>query len=532
MPENVRVAGLRRPAVKAVDDVEQEGITPTLSRNMIIKNATAEDDPFLRSAGELRTYTGVGRGVRQRATRLEKSFKGGGGAATTRVEEPQVTGYGLFDVLLPPYNMDYLAKVYEASSVHHSAVNAKAANIVGLGYLWEESDKTKAKVEDLDEAKTAKLRKKIEKARMELDNWIAECNTEDDFLETMRKVWIDYETTGNGFLEIGRTKIGVIHYLGHIPASTLRIRRLRDGYVQLVEKEAVFFDNFGERNPNPVGGDNTPNEIIHIKKYSPTNSFYGVPDIVSAMSEVAGNEFSTRYNLDYFENKAVPRYIIVIKGGKLTPTGERAVHEFFEAGLRGKHHRSLVVPLPADDKDRKVDVEMKPIEAGVQDSSFSNFRKANINGILMAHRVPASKVGIVEGVALAVSRDADKTFKEQVCRPEQRILENKLHKIVKEVTDIFFLRLVEMTLTDEDTQSKIDERDLRMQVIVPNERRAKLGYAARAGGDEPVDLKAQQAADQKATGQKSRARDAERSANATDSAGEARNVKGEGRTTP
>jgi capsid portal protein len=250
------------------------------------------------------------------------------------------------------------------------------------------------------------------------------------------------------------------------------------------------------------------------------------------MSEIAGNEFSTRYNLDYFENKAVPRYIIVIKGGKLTPTGERAVHEFFEAGLRGKHHRSLVVPLPADDKDRKVDVEMKPIEAGVQDASFNNFRKANINGILMAHRVPASKVGVVEGVALAVARDADKTFKEQVCRPEQRVAENKIAKIVKEVTDIFFIRLVEMTLTDEDTQSKIDERDLRMQVIVPNERRTKLGLPGRKGGDDVVDLKAQQAADQVATGQKSRARDSERSANATDSAGEGRNTKGEGRKTP
>jgi hypothetical protein len=150
----------------------------------------------------------------------------------------------------------------------------------------------------------------------------------------------------------------------------------------------------------------------------------------------------------------------------------------------------------------------------------------------MAHRVPISKVGVVEGVALAVARDADKTFKEQVCRPEQRVAENKIAKIVKEVTDIFFIRLVEMTLTDEDTQSKIDERDLRMQVIVPNERRIKLGLSGRKGGDEVVDLKAQQVADQKATGQKSRARDSERSANATDSAGEGRNTKGEGRKTP
>src|SRR5690606_17436203 len=133
------------------------------------------------------------------------------------------------------------------------------------------------------------------------------------------------------------------------------------------------------------------------------------------------------------------------------------------------------VPLPAEDKDRKVSFEMKPVEAGVQDASFVNYKKMNLNYILMAHRVPISKVGLAEGVSLAVARDADKTFKEQVCRPEQRIVERKLNKIFSEVTNLFDFKLNELTLTDEDTQSKIDERYLRMKVVVPNEIRARWG---------------------------------------------------------
>ena len=86
-----------------------------------------------------------------------------------------------------------------------------------------------------------------------------------------------------------------------------------------------------------------------------------------------------------------------------------------------------------------------------------------------------------------------------------------------------------MTLTDEDTQSQIDERYLRMQVITPNEVRIRKGMIPVDGGDEMVELKPQQAADQKATAGKTRARDSERSASSSDKVGEGRNAKGDGK---
>jgi hypothetical protein len=140
-------------------------------------------------------------------------------------------------------------------------------------------------------------------------------------------------------------------------------------------------------------------------------------------------------------------------------------------------------------------------------------------------------VGLAEGASLAVARDADKTFKEQVCRPEQTIFENKLNKLMREVTDVFLIHLNELSLTDEDTQSKIDERAIRNQWTVPNEIRARQGKPGLPGGDKIVELKPQQAADAKATANQSRGRDAERSANSSDTSGEARKPKGEGRAT-
>jgi capsid portal protein len=244
---------------------------------------------------------------------------------------------------------------------------------------------------------------------------------------------------------------------------------------------------------------------------------------------MAGNEFAGKYNLDYFENKAVPRYIITVKGAKLSTESERKLLEFFQVGLRGKNHRSLYIPLPPDSPDSKTEFKMEPIEAGTQESSFNVYRKSNRDEILLSHRVPINKIGTPEGVNLAVARDADKTFREQVCRPAQMNLEKKLNKIIEEMTDALILKFNELTLTDEDTQSKIDERYLRMQVVTPNEIRIRMGMVPLEGGDKVVELKPQAQAETRAQAGKTRTRDSERSANSPDISGEGRNAQGDGR---
>jgi capsid portal protein len=258
------------------------------------------------------------------------------------------------------------------------------------------------------------------------------------------------------------------------------------------------------------------------------DNYYGIPDIIAAQVALAGNEFSGQYNLDYFQNKAVPRYIITVKGAKLSPESERKLLEFFQVGLKGKNHRSLYVPLPADTPDSKVEFKMEPIEAGSQESSFNVYRKANRDEILLAHRTPISKIGIPEGINLAAARDADKTFKEQVCRPAQMRLEKKINLIIAEKTDALQIKFNELSLTDEDTQSKIDERYLRMQVITPNEVRLRMGKIPMDGGDDVIELKPQQQAEIRSQAGNTRTRSQERQNTSPDISGEARNPKGDG----
>jgi len=499
------------------------------------KEATVDNDPFSIGEQELKKVNGLGTNFRRKMSReFSKRFIGQDGTGTQQnLLQQAVTGYAMFDLVQPVYNQEYLSKIYEISPYNYAAINAKVANIVGIGYTFVETKKANDALDNIsDEKQLERARRKLNKLRQDLDTWLEETNEEETFTETLIKAYTDLEATGNGYIEIGRTTAGNIGYIGHIPAKTMRVRRLRDGFIQLLYGKAVYFRNFGDQEtPNPIAdGTDRPNEIIHLKKYTPMNNYYGLPDIVAAQVAMAGNEFSGKYNLDYFENKAVPRYIITVKGAKLSPESERKLLEFFQVGLKGKNHRSLYIPLPADSPDSKTEFKMEPIEAGSQEGSFERYRKSNRDEILLAHRVPINKIGVPEGVSLASARDADKMFKEQVCRPAQDILEKKLNRIIAEKTDALILKFNELTLTDEDTQSKIDERYLRMQVITPNEVRIRKGMIPMDGGDEVVDLKAQ-SAEIKAQALNTRNRTQERSSNSPDISGEARNPKGEGRVT-
>jgi PBSX family phage portal protein len=515
---------------------EEDGNTIDISNTadwFSFKKEQPTSDPFAISGDDLRKVRGLGTAFKRKINReFSKAFTGIEGVGTQQNLLAQaISGYAMFDLIEPPYNQEYLSKIYEVSTYNYAAINAKVANIVGLGYDFVETKKTNDAFDSItDEKQLERARKKLNKLRQDLHGWLDTTNEEDTFTQTLIKVYTDLESTGNGYIEIGRTTGGNIGYIGHIPAKTMRVRRLRDGFVQLLYGKAVFFNNFGDtETENPIAGqEDRPNEIIHLKKYTPMNNYYGIPDIVAAQVALTGNEFSGRYNLDYFENKAVPRYIITVKGAKLSPESERKLLEFFQVGLKGKNHRSLYVPLPSDTPDSKVEFKMEPIEAGKQEGSFEKYLKSNRDEILLAHRVPINKIGTPEGVNLAVARDADKTFKEQVCRPAQMILEKKINNIFGEKTDALLLKFNELTLTDEDTQSKIDERYLRMQVITPNEVRIRKGMIPIDGGDKVVDLQAN-AAEIRAQAGNTRQRSQDRQATSPDVSGEGRNAKGDGR---
>jgi len=527
---------------------EYEYIQASLNTQSDDENPFKNHDPFSKSWESLKDYSGIDQNFKRRTSRNiskyvqadDKQYLDSAGAisvgqnAESKAINPGSVyrnGYGLFDVITPPYNMYELANYYDTSFANHAAIDAKVQNIVGLGYRFDITDRTLLSFEMAEDAgKVDRARNRIERGKIAMRDWLESLNDDDSFTSTMTKVYTDVEATGNGYIEVGRTVSGEIGYIGHIPATTIRVRRLRDGYLQIIGHKVVYFRNFGAKNKNPVTDDPRPNEIIHIKSYSPLNTYYGIPDIISAMPSLVGDQLASQYNIDYFQNKAVPRYVIVTKGAKLSGDAEDKMFRFLQTGLKGQNHRTLYIPLPGDTDNNKVDFKMEPIENGIQEGSFKEYRKQNRDDILIAHQVPISKLGGSDSAAIAAALSQDRTFKEQVSRPAQRDLEKIVNKIIKEKTDILELKFNELTLTDEIAQSQIIERYVKTQVMTPNEARERLDLPQRPDGDSPFVMSPRQAADARANG--NRQRDAERTNNNSDSPStiSGRNPQGEGRS--
>jgi len=498
-------------------------------------------DPFSKSWDELKEYRGIQTNFKRRTSRAVKGYmedsKGrptgkddaGAKAITARLGK----GYGTFDVIQPPYDLVELANFYDTNFANHAAIDTKVENIVGLGYDIKTTRSTESKMEELTGDKLDFTRRKIERVKQDLFDWLENLNNAATFTGTMERVITDMLATGNGYLEVGRTVTGEIGYLGHVPAPTMRVRRLHDGYIQLVADRVVYFRNFGATNENTVTDDPRPNEIIHLKEYSPLNTYYGIPDVIAALQAIKGDQFASQYNIDYFENKAVPRYIVTVKGAQLSPESEERLFRFLQTGLKGQNHRTLYVPLPSDADGNKVDFEMHPVENTVQDGSFKDYRKQNRDDILMAHQVPLSKLGGIDGGAIAASISQDRTFKEQVTRPVQRHLNKVINTMIREKTDVVELAFKEATLTDEVALSQINERYLRNKAVTPNEVREMIGLPQIKGGDKMIDLSPQQSANARSQASGNTARQRERTNEQSDgpAAIEGRNPKGEGSKT-
>ena len=221
---------------KVVEDVELPEINYVgfSSTKYTVESA----DDFAKPAEELRSLVGTDSGFKRSETAKIKKFQRSRDEQTESKQINEKTfysGYDTYEVVCPPHNLESLCKLYEISSPHYAAVNAKVANIVGLGYKLVENNKTKRNLEQIadDNERLKKVRRNLSQLRDQISDQLEDMNEEDSFTGTLVKVWRDYEVTGNGYIEVGRKKDGTIAFIGHVPAKTIRIRRARDGFVQI-----------------------------------------------------------------------------------------------------------------------------------------------------------------------------------------------------------------------------------------------------------------------------------------------------------
>src|SRR4051812_22362357 len=93
---------------------------------------TSGDDVFNQNTEYVRKLGGLSPTFKRKLSRSIIKADSAIDSAKSKSVDPEsqwTNGYSIFEVVLPPYNLEYLAKIYEISSPHYAAVNAKAAYI-------------------------------------------------------------------------------------------------------------------------------------------------------------------------------------------------------------------------------------------------------------------------------------------------------------------------------------------------------------------------------------------------------------------
>ena len=387
--------------------------------------------------------------------------------------------YGKTGTKEPPYNLEALCLFLEVNTGHYRCVKAKAISTAGLGYDFVVPDGVK----EPDPEHKRILRGFFERP-----------NDEMTWGEILENVLTDFEALGNGYFEVVRNRLGQgpPTAIYHVPAVTMRVRTDKKGFVQQRGNRLVYFRNFGSdpasvdsfdpRDSDKQGGRRRLlNEVIHLKNYHPRSSYYGLPDFLPALRALVGNKKAGDFNIQFFENNAVPQYAILVKGGELAKGARKRIEEYFRTHIKGSAHKTLILEVAQGEGDEKVEIEIKALSVDMKDASFQSFRADNAEEIRVAHGVPGRLIGLTEKGGLGGAGEGttqQEIFKYHVIEPKQTRLEYRINNfLIKRGFGFedWELRFKEIDVTDESKASEIVDRLVRLGVLTINEARRDVG---------------------------------------------------------
>lgn len=308
-------------------------------------------------------------------------------------------GEGLGNIVAPPIGFDQILELTHSNAFHQTCLSIKADMTVGDDY-------------DAPEA---------------VCRFLEGASGDIPFLELLHRVVCDWETLGNGYLEIARDRSGRIAELGHVHGQTiyhLQQGRELGGYVQELDSRTEFA---------PFGTADGRNELLHFRRYTPLSSFYGAPSWVAALEALRLDQQKKIFYSAFFANFAVPSMAVVLEGAEFDENTEKKLRE----GLlqtRGVEnaHRTLLLSIPFENAK----VHFEKLALDLKDMPFDKLSQATREEILAAHAVPPRLVGIVTAGSLGGQSEAEgqmNIFINSGIMPRRAFVERRVKRLLRDV---------------------------------------------------------------------------------------------------
>lgn len=387
--------------------------------------------------------------------------------------------YTTLGLVEPLYNIEALAQLPEINTYHERAVSTKANDVAGLG--WS--------LEPLDEQASDPAQAQRDTAEAFLNS----CNPLLDLGELLVQVVTDYETVGNGYIELIVDGAGRVSGMEHIPGHTMRVHADGKRLVQVRGGRRAWFKRAGLddidvdyltgeiESAGGVPDERRATSVIHFKRYTSRSDYYGLPVIVPALGAIMGDRKQAEYNISFFDNNAIPAYAVTLTGANLSDDTRNTIKKFFQRDVKNNPHSTLVLSASSDIVGAPpIEMKFEKLATETKEASFQVYRESNRDEVLSAHGVPPYRAGIVVAGQMGGSsaRETTEIYKQSVVRPGQSTIESRINKFVLQGllgVDQWRLRLASIDTRDDAVDIANLSAMFTMGALTPNEVRAARG---------------------------------------------------------
>lgn len=442
-------------------------------------------------------------------------------------DDPTSSALGLsrVKVVEPPYPPELMATFLEVDETHFRSVETKTIDSVGrpfkLGAV-QKRDGAMLDAEKLSPADQAQVEREIKEIRA----FVQEANDVDGFAGVLELAAMDHEGIGWGAIEVIRSRDMLVRKIVHVPAVRLRVLQGWRGFVEILGPEKFrYYQPFGEKivspsRPDPITHraetyrprldgplnagklewrmidrdtgmpteefDKSANELIWIRKKHVNTVYYGFTNVIPALGHVLGNVHIRDFSLQFFEHNTVPRFAIIIEGAKLAKEVKEEIMKFFSTHIRGKAHKTLIIPIPS--MRGEVKIRFEKLAADAQEGSFLETRKSNAQGIMTAHGVSPAIIGIADVASIGSGKGLSQAdnYKDRIVTPSQVRWERVVNWLFRlglgiQMTE---LRFDPLDIRDREAEAKILTSYQERGIMTVNEVRKKAGLGDPIrGGD-------------------------------------------------
>lgn len=399
-----------------------------------------------------------------------------------------------------PVAIDSIYGLKDISGHHCSCIQAKKYVTVGLGFIDDSEEITKATTDEeaIDKVKTllsgkGSISSKVDDALDPFTNF--------GFMNELLAAAEDFMDVGTGYLEVCRDKRKNISGITQIPARDLHFCTYNgriyfqysapNGYTRYfalfgLANKAWLLSDKGPFNRNGIKSlkEEDVSEIIPFIQPSNRVKYYGYPDWISASVDIDLLKKSKQYKADFYHNRGVIDKILTVTGQQLDEAQWKQIKEAIRSSIgAGNNFRSIALNLA--NENAKIKVQNLGAEGGDEDQ-FAKDNETLTQNIVSSHRVPPLLANILIPGKLGANNEfinALIAFQLLVVNPYQNVFEKMLAKTLGGddgvdglKPDDFRLRTItsQIDLTSMDTASR-----MRSEVTDPANKNRDLSKGVK-----------------------------------------------------